>query len=160
MTKIIPCVGFELLYSPLDRDNMENIAHQIHSKSNRFIFDVVAELTTGQEVLILFSNQHGPTEHLYAEVTHCVRLAEKHYQVGLETQPNANVIIDNASLVSLPINKGPATAREIILSCPSCKNSTSFRFVANQNGDWETGILPIYNCSSCGTTRAIIGMVA
>lgn len=159
MNKPIPCVGFELLYSPVDRNFLENIAKLVHNMSNRFIFDVEERLTKGQEILIVFSNKNCPTEHLYAEVKNCTKLADNHYVTTLETQPNAGIVVDSATLITVPINKGPSTAREFNLNCPSCKSDTSFKFIANQDGDWENGILPIYNCSACGTTRAMVGLV-
>ena len=159
MNKPIPCVGFELLYSPIDKDFVRNIAHSFHRITNQFIFNVVEELENGQEILILFSNSTGPTEQIPAKVKACRKLAEDHYQLTLETQADSRINIDKASLVTLPINRGPSTAQEIKLSCPCCRKDSTFRFIANQSGDWEKGILPIYNCSSCGTTRAITGLV-
>lgn len=159
MNKPIPCVGFELLYSPLDRDCVENLAQSLHTRSNEFIFDVVQKVEQGQEMLMLFSNKHGPTEHLIAEVIKCTMLSDDEYQVTLKTRSDAGVVTDSTDLICLPINKGPATAREISLVCPCCHNMTSFQFIATQDGDWEKGILPIYNCASCGTTRAMIGLL-
>ena len=159
MSKPIPCVGFELLYSPVDRCYMENVASLVHSKSNRFIFNVVENLEKGQPILLSFSNNNGPTEYLQAEVTECVQLEEQHYQVTIETQPDAKVIYDTPELVTIPVNSGPSIAQKIFLCCPACKQDTHFKYIANQQGDWNRGILPIYNCESCGTTRAMTGLV-
>ena len=159
MNKSIPCVGFELLYSPVDRSHMDNLAHSVHRITNKFIFDVTVRQSIGQEIVILFSNNDGPTEHLYAEVKDCTKINDEHYQVVLETNPEARVHIDETNIICFPVNKGPSLAQEITLQCPACNNSSPFRFIANQDGDWEKGILPIYNCGSCGTTRAMIGLV-
>ena len=159
MNKPIPCVGFELLYSPIDRGYMDNFAQSVHCMTNKFIFDVTVQLSIGQEVVILFSNNDRPTENLYAEVKNCIEINDEHYQVALETHPEARVKTDDPNIICLPVNKGPLLAQEIDLQCPACNNSSTFQFIANQDGDWEKGILPMYNCGSCGTTRAMIGLL-
>lgn len=160
MKNPLPCVGFELQYSPLQRGCVENLAHALHPKSNEFTFDVIQEVQAGQEILILFSNKQGPTQQLLAAVKDCSRLAEDHFRITLTTNTNSNIVVDNSDLISLPISKGISTPVEITLHCPACNSKTPFHFVANQDGDWEHGILPIYNCSSCGTTRAMIGLIS
>lgn len=87
-------------------------------------------------------------------------LDEDHYQVTLITRPDSRVLLDHADLICLPIIKGISTAIQMTLMCPSCKNKTPFRYIDNQGGDWESGILPIYNCGSCGTTHAMIGLIS
>lgn len=159
MKNMIPCVGFELLYSPLERDCLDNLAQSLHSRSSELSFDVVQEVKQGKEIFMLFSNKQGPTQHIQARVEKCIKLDDGHYRVTLKTRPDSDVLADNGDMICLPINKGPSTAVEIILVCPSCHNKTSFRFIATQDGDWDKGILPIYNCGSCGTTRAMIGLL-
>jgi len=159
MTNTLPCVGFELHYSPLDRSCVENLAQTLHRKSSEFTFDVIQEVPAGQEILMLFSNKQGPTQQLLAVVQVCTKLAEAHFRVTLKTNTNSNILIDNPDLICLPISKGTSTPVEMTLYCPACSNKTPFHFIANQDGDWEHGILPIYNCSSCGTTRALIGLI-
>lgn len=161
MTKnLIPCVGFALQYSPLERDSVENFAATLHSKTSELVFDTLQEIHPGQETLILFSNKSRPTQHVPAVVTHCEHLDKEHYRLTLKTQADVGVLNDASNLVCLPINKGPATAHEMVLTCPSCNITGPFRFIATQDGDWEQGILPIYNCGSCGTSRAMIGLVS
>jgi len=68
MKNPLPCVGFELQYSPQQRGCVENLAHALHSKSREFTFDVIQKVESGQEMLMLFSNKQGPTHQLLAEV--------------------------------------------------------------------------------------------
>ena len=42
----------------------------------------------------------------------------------------------------------------------SCIIKLSFRFIADQEGDWEKGILPIYSCNSYRTGRVMLGWLA
>ena len=159
MTRTIICVGFELQYSPLHRDCVDNLAQSLHSITSEFCFDVIQAVSVGQEIIMLFSNKQIPTQHLLAQVVKCVPLDDSHYRITLKTQADTTIRIDNADLICLPICKGPSTASAITLICPSCNNKTPFHFIANQGGDWERGILPIYNCGACGTTRTMIGLV-
>lgn len=61
MTNRIPCVGFELQYSPLERDCVENLAQSVHPKTHEFTFDVIQEVTQGQEILMFFPT--GKAQH-------------------------------------------------------------------------------------------------
>jgi len=158
MKNLIPCVGFELQYSPLQRDSVDNLASSFITHMNELSFDVIKPVEAGQEILVLFSNKQIPTQQITADVINCIYLSDGHYRISLRTRPDSVVSIDKAELISLPINKGPSTAQELVLSCPACKISTPFIYIAIQEGDWEQGILPIYNCGSCGTTRAMIGL--
>jgi len=159
MQNLIPCVGFELQYSPLQRDSVENFAHSLHLKTSEFTFDVFQAVETGRDILMLFSNKQAPTQQIPAEVVKCVRLDEEHYRLTLKTLPDSCVLVDKWELICLPISRGPSTAQEMTMQCPSCNNTGPFRFIATQEGDWDIGILPIYNCAACGTTRAMIGLV-
>lgn len=160
MNNLIPCVGFELQYSPIDRDSVENFAITLHSTTNELVFDAFQKMEPGQDTLILFSNRTGPTQQLPAEVVDCIKVDDEHYRLKLKTQSDSAVLDDAANMICLPINKGPSTPQEMVLPCPSCNITGSFKFIDNQDGDWQHGILPIYNCSSCGTSRAMIGLVS
>ncbi len=159
MKNALLCVGFELQYSPLQRGCVDNLAQALHPKMSKFTFDVIKEVQPGQEILILFSNKLSPTQQLGAKVTDCIPLAEDHFRISLITDTNSHVEIDNSDLVYIPITKGISAPIEMTLHCPACNSQTVFQFIANQDGDWQDGILPIYNCSSCGTTRAMIGLI-
>lgn len=160
MKNPVPCVGFELQYSPLKRSCVENLAHALHPDTSKFTFDVFQEVPAGQEIRLLFSNKQGPTQQLLAEVKACHKLAKNHFRITLTTNTKSCVVIDNTDLICLPISKGTSVPIKMTARCPACNNKAPFHFIANQDGDWEQGILPIYNCGSCGTTRAMIGLIS
>jgi DNA-directed RNA polymerase subunit RPC12/RpoP len=159
MHNLIPCVGFELQYSPLQRDSVENFANSLHSNTSEFVFDVFQSVEVGKDILMLFSNKQEPTQQILAEVLTCIRLEDEHYRLTLKIRPDSRILIDKVDLICLPIIKGPSTAQQMTLECPSCSSISPFRFIATQEGDWDNGILPIYNCAACGTTRAMIGLL-
>ncbi len=155
-----PCVGFGLQYSPIERACVDNLAQSLHNLTREYIFDVVQAVMPGQEIQVVFSNNQTPTHCLTAEVRECNQIGENHYRISLMTQAEAVVRMDNTESIYMPIAKGTATALQMTLECPSCNHKSSFQFIANQEGDWEKGMLPIYNCGSCGSSRAMIGLVS
>ncbi|MDH5181036.1 MAG: hypothetical protein OEZ39_04785 [Gammaproteobacteria bacterium] len=158
--KTLPCVGFELHYSPFEKDCVENLAHKFVASPVRLAFDVQYKIDLHQQLVILFSNQYGPTERLYGKIRGCLQVGADTYRVKVELQTKPDISLQDVhDIICLPVMKGIATPVEITLQCPSCKELTHFNLIADQKGDWEKGIMPLYNCGSCGTTRAIIGLL-
>lgn len=158
MLKRIPCVGFELNYSPFDRDCVENLLNLFGPQKTNLSFDVHQKVEPGQQLVIMFSNQYGPTEKLYGRILSCHKLDEWTYRINTELS-NTNGQNDKLDSISMPLCKGVATPAEIALECPACSTKTTFSLIANQKGEWSKGIMPLYNCNSCGTTRAMIGLL-
>lgn len=158
--KTLPCVGFELHYSPFERDCIENLIHKIKPLTLEFSFDTHQPVDVGQHLLILFSNQHSPTEKLYGEITDCIKINGETYRIKITSQAGQEIKHeDEIDIISMPVCKGLAAPSEITLQCPACEVITPFNLIANQVGEWKKGIMPIYNCHSCGTTRAMIGLL-
>lgn len=156
--KTLPCVGFELNYSPFERDCVENLLQLLGSKHTTVAFDVHEEVEPNQQLVVLFSNQHKPTEKLYGKIIECRQINDDTYRVRVNLC-KADASEDMLEHISLPVIKGISTPTEISLTCPACASNTSFNLIANQNGAWDKGIMPLYNCESCGTTRAMIGLL-
>lgn len=160
MMKTYPCVGFELHYSPFERDCIENLAHQFISLTTHLGFDVRQPIAIHQKLVILFSNKLGPTEKLYGEIISCALIDNDTYRIRVALQNKCSSSCEDiADSISMPVCKGIATTSEITVQCPACKTTTEFNLIANQNGEWDKGIMPLYNCTSCGTTRAMIGLL-
>lgn len=101
------CVGFELQYSPFEKNAVENFADSIPKKGVEFVFDVTQPVDIDQEVVILFSNQSKPTQRLFMLVRSSEKIAGDHVRIRLyakDTQaPTAD---DTNSEISIPIGKG------------------------------------------------------
>ena len=126
MKNKVSCVGFELQYSPLKRDCVENLANALHLKTREYTFDVIQEVQPGNEILMLFSNKQGPTQQLRAKVKTCTLLEEDHYQIALTTNVSNNIVINNSDLICLPITKGISAPTAMSLHCPACNIKTTF----------------------------------
>jgi len=160
--KRFPCVGIELMFSPVRGECVEALGTEIYSAISHDMsfsglsFDITKPLTKGEKLYILVSNQFQPAERLTAEVCWCKILENGHYRIGVSIVGSAGVKYDenkkSYDVISASDSLGPSEAR---LICPSCLQEATFIFVENQKGDWEGGVMPLYKCSSCTTTRSI-----
>jgi two-component system OmpR family response regulator len=156
-----PCVGIELMFSPVRNQCIENLGAQIYSAIGHDMsfsglsFDVVHPMNISDQLHILVSNQFQPTERLLTEVCWCKTLENGHYRIGVRIMaseglaPTGEIIDEN---ISVSDSIGPSEAK---LVCPSCTKVATFNFVKNQEGDWGKGIMPLYQCDYCSTTRSI-----
>ncbi|MCQ8102674.1 response regulator [Methylomonas sp. SURF-2] len=157
-----PCVGIDLMYSPLQDDYVEAMGAKIyqavcHDMSfSGLSFDVIKPLPVGEQLLIVVENQFQPTEHLRAEVRWCKAISEQIYRIGVKILleqaadlSGARAELDDIAAHDLAIPSGAE------LRCPACLERAIFELVDTQRGQWTQGLLPLYNCSICGTTRTI-----
>lgn len=157
-----PCVGIELMYSPIRDDCVEELGSEIYSAISHDMsfsglsFDVSTPMELNNTLYIIVDNQFQPPERLTAEVRWCKPLENKSYRIGVQIVASAGVELDTenrlADYISVSDSTGPS---EATLICPNCLEIANFIFVKNQEGDWNTGVMPLYNCSECGTTRSI-----
>ena len=157
-----PCVGIELMYCPINNDCIENLGSEIYSAIGHDMsfsglsFDVVHSLDVGEKLHILISNQFKPPERLTAEIRWCKELENGHFRIGVSIISSEGVKLDGEhcadDLINVDNSAGPS---EATLICPSCMEISTFNLVDNQEGSWDKGIMPLYNCSRCNTTRSI-----
>ena len=162
-----PCVGIELIYSPTNDGPLDGLAHPLLQAVSADIslsgmaFDVDRPLEINTKLFLMIANQTIPNERLVATVMRCEKVADTHYRIGVQLDSSEGVISDSdATLIAEPIGVGSNIPREIEFSCPSCSIVSKFRFIANQQGHWGEGILPLYNCLNCGTTRTILSILS
>lgn len=158
-----PCVGIDLMYSPLQDDYVEGMGAKIyqavcHDMSfSGLSFDVVHDMQPGERLVIVVENQFRPQERLYAEVRWCKQLEESVFRIGVQilltTDENAELLtITDLEDIAAHEAAMPSGAE---LRCPLCLERAVFSLVDNQAGHWAHGVLPLYGCSVCGTTRTI-----
>lgn len=157
-----PCVGIGLLYSTVLKDCVNNIgqdflAATMHDCSlSGLAFDIDQALQPGDRLHILISNQERATERLIAEVCWCKPLSENTYRAGVHILAEYGIAVDTCMTESIPILHGPPVPSGVNFLCPSCQQLSTFNYMATQSGDWENGMMPLYNCSNCSTTRTIL----
>lgn len=157
-----PCVGIDLMYSPLKEDCVEGMGGQIYQAVSHDMsfsglsFDVVHELPIGETVVVMVANQFQPNEQLMGEVRWCRPLESGLFRIGLRiTAVNSTVDALKPGELEYVAADGVAMPSGADLLCPACLQKATFTLVGSQSGGWSSGVLPFYACSVCTTTRTI-----
>ena len=158
-----PCVGIDLMYSPLQDDYIEGMGAKIyqavcHDMSfSGLSFDVVHAMQPGEKIVIVVENQFQPHERLHAEVRWCKPLEANIFRIGVKIllTVNENAIPFAANELEDIAAHESAIPSGAELRCPLCLERAVFSLVDNQPGHWTRGVLPLYCCSVCETTRTI-----
>ena len=158
-----PCVGIELMYSPVRGDYVEDLGSEIYAAIGHDMsfsglsFDVSEELNIDDEIYVLVNNQFQPPERLTAKVCWCKTLDNGQFRIGVTVMASGGVNLATENYADDYINSvdNSGGLSEATLVCPSCTKVSTFEFVENQEGDWGKGIMPLYQCNHCQTTRTI-----
>lgn len=159
-----PCVGIDLMFSPLQDDYVEGMGAKIyqavcHDMSfSGLSFDVVHAMQVGEQIIIIIENQFQPNERLQGEVRWCKAISDHVFRIGikilLEQAYDASTSVNTDMLEDIAVHS-IATPSGAELRCPACLERAVFELVDNQQGYWMHGVLPLYTCSICSTTRTI-----
>ncbi|MDH5393001.1 MAG: PilZ domain-containing protein [Gammaproteobacteria bacterium] len=162
--KRYPCVAIPLLYSAIKHAHVRRLGEKIFQAAavdmsiSGLAFDINQPMQAGEklQLMIAKSGSHIDDE-LLLQVRWCRQLPSGKYRVGgVVDRPHAA----HQSLTALPGSNGQQEVpAEIEARCPACKNPAIFHFVGNQHVFFSRGIMPLYDCSACGTTRSLTGML-
>ena len=156
-----PCVGIDLMFSPLQDDYVEGMGAKIYQAVSHDMsfsglsFDIVQAMDIGERILIIVENQFQPSERLHGEVRWCKPISAGVYRIGvrilleesLEHPINLESPLQDIAAHKMAMPTGAE------LRCPACQEQTVFELVDTQQGHWAKGILPLYTCSACKTER-------
>lgn len=165
-----PCVGIPLLYSPAGGDNVTNLADLLHRATvidmslSGLAFDIDKYMEPGKQLVILLEKPAGKNdgdsyERLMTRVIWCKQLPTTQYRTGVEIESTECGIDNKYGELLLEAIGNTEAPREIDMLCPACGQSAIFSFVGNQPVLKSKGIMPLYNCSACSTTRSLPGML-
>lgn len=157
-----PCVGIELLYSPIEHQILSDVSESLMLATSFDIshagmaFEVKQPLQSGEFLLVIVKTPEGESETLKTEVRWCKQLANQQYRVGVsivsvEKKSDSN----RKNYVAEPIGFGIEVPAGASLLCPACEQRSWFVLVGHQEGVPAPTIMPLYNCSECHTTRSI-----
>lgn len=157
-----PCVGIDLMYSPLKGDYVEGMGGQIYQAVSHDMsfsglsFDVVHALELGETIVVMVANQFQPNEQLTGEVRWCKPLESGLFRIGIRiTGVSSAVDLLKPGEMEYVTAEGAAMPSGADLLCPACLQKATFNLIGKQEGGWSKGILPLYACSACTTTRTI-----
>lgn len=182
-----PCVGIPLLYRQVNRDSSLPGFSQssIHNISRMGMsFDVNKPLNVNDRIRILLNidqhniDQHNVDEHrvsdsCLAEVRWCKQLPGGNYRIGLKMIPDieeskqphhATGITDWDTHNLLNEVRDDSTDRlslpdKVETLCPACSKRAIFSYVACQPILADKGIMPLYDCDQCHSTRSLQGIL-
>lgn len=164
-----PCVGIPLLYSPAGNDSVTGLANSlckaatIDMSLSGLAFDIERYMEPGERLILILEGFVGDNgdycERMMTEVRWCKQLSTNQYRVGVAiVATECEVDKGYGELQFEAIGKTEAP-REIDMLCPACGQSAVFRFMGEQVVLKGKGIMPLYNCSACSTTRSLSGML-
>ncbi len=164
-----PLVGIAVLYSPTEGKYLADTGRRLCEAAavdmslSGLSFDVREPLAPGEEILIeLDDPEGGQGERILAEVRWCRRVDDAHFRIGTRIRESMAVERRAAreDIVGRPIGKGLPVPTEVDLRCPACGVQAAFTLLGLQPGAWEHGVMPLYQCGSCDSSRSITSILA
>ena len=146
------CITIPLLYSAQN-------AAMVDLSLSGLAFDVNEPLLNGDKIIVLLDkSDEYSQEELMTEVRWCRELSSGQYRVGVVIDDSSQSIQKNA-VPDIHLNVERTAPVEVETYCPACKTKSIFIFVAYQPVLANKGVMPLYDCSSCGTTRSLTGII-
>ena len=122
-------------------------------------FDVDMPLLSGDKIIVLLNKpDESVHEELMTKVRWCRELPSGQYRVGVAIDTSSQSIQKNA-VPAINFNAERTAPVEIETFCPACKKKSTFIFVAYQPVLVNKGVMPLYDCMACGTTRSLTGII-
>lgn len=156
-----PCILHSKLFSPRLGGKMDTLGeHYLEAVCNDISlcgmsFDVTEYIKPEQQLYIIIPDDEQGDEKLQATVCWCRLIEEGHYRVGLSLDQAHGVEKLSATENFSSVTREPAVPMEAEMTCPACRENAIFIYKGIQTHGGTEGILPLYNCTACGTTRTI-----
>ncbi|HOX39888.1 MAG TPA: PilZ domain-containing protein [Candidatus Brocadiia bacterium] len=164
-----PTVGIGLLYSPAEHRNLDNPGRDlveaagVDMSMSGLAFDVRKSLDAGKQLMVMVESPGGgAAERLLTEVKWCRQIGNGLYRVGtaIISSEAMTMLETDADVETEPISAGPEAPSEAQFQCPACHHAATFVLIGVQKVAWAQGIVPIYDCSKCGTSRTITSILS
>ena len=158
-------VGMARLYSPAAGGYLDGVAQLIlnaalHDMSlTGLSFDVSEAFELGELLYVEAQQTDQHSERFKAEVRWCEALPAGGYRVGVKVTESGVVERDRCESGEIVSLVGAEFPIAVDMSCPACNESATFSFVSTQGAVAGGASMPLYNCSACGTTRSLAGML-
>lgn len=159
-------LGIPLLYSATSHSYTKDLGQKllqaatIDMSLSGLAFDVDEKMQKGDQIFLLIQKPEKNTyDELVTVVRWCRTIAEKKFRIGVSIDMSTttrNHLHKNAPLELITKLDMP---QEIEILCPACKSTSVFYFVVYQPLLRGLGLMPLYDCSLCGTTRSLPGLL-
>jgi len=165
-----PCINMPLLYSAVNDSCIDNLAECIYQASaidlslSGLAFDIDFVMKIGEKLVIQFEKiNEQENENLIAEVRSCRKISPSLYRVGVCIVIDANtqkeLALEDISSIFSALIDTQTIPNEIESICPSCEKKAIFHFIACQPVLVKKGVMPIYDCGNCGSTRSFTSIL-
>ena len=161
-----PCVGMPLLYSPSGNACADDLAQCLNKATTANIslsglaFDIEQPMCAGDKILVLLEkSEKGAYDELKTEVRWCRELSPGQYRVGIAIDDLIHVTKNQFNMHFSAFIDTCESPKEIDARCPTCEQQTTFSFVEYQPVLAGRGKMPLYDCSLCGSTRSLPGIM-
>lgn len=158
------CIGIPLLYSALNDKVVTDLGENIYNAAvidmslSGLAFDIEEPMQEGDKIHMLFDKSDIDADDvLMTKVRWCKTLPSGLYRIGVEVDKSIswNAKFD-AKTKFYGQRKAPS---EIEVRCPACNNESVFNFSGFQPVMGCKAQLLLYDCSLCGTTRSLTGII-
>ena len=160
------CVNIGLQYSPFSEKYINDLGRQIYSAAihdmslSGMSFDSNVHAQVNDIVYAHFKNsENNQIDRLHTRVCWCRESSPGLYRIGIKIEHIETIDGDHASMQNLNSISNDSVPDEIEIICPSCKNNSIMKFYAEQPVLEGKATIPLYNCSVCGTTRSLYGLL-
>jgi len=160
------CAGIPLLYSSSTSSCIDDLANSLQLVTvydmslSGLAFDVDRAMEKGDKmILIMEQSEEGMKEGLAAEVRWCDALPSGKYRIGVAVDLSENIMKTGIGEKMADAIADKEFPKEIEIKCPSCQADSIFKFFSEQPVLSGSGMLPLYNCSVCNTTRSLPGIL-
>lgn len=159
------CITIPILYSAQNDSIVKDIGQKLYHAAavdlslSGLAFDIDKPLLSGDKILVLLDNSDEYShEELMTEVRWCRELSSGQYRVGVVIDASSQSIQKHV-VPEINFKAERAAPAEVETHCPACQKKSTFIFVAYQPVLVNKGVMPLYDCSSCGTTRSLTGII-
>ena len=159
------CIGVPAMFSPEINDAVSDFGSLLFNAALQDMsfsgmgFNIDTTIEKGEKVIIILDSPNEvDKELLVTTVSWSKKLENNSYRVGVKIDTSVPVQKDkNVKYVALQV-AGPDIPQEVNINCPACNQPSSFGFIALQPLMIDKGVMPLYSCSQCGTTRTLMGI--
>lgn len=160
------CVAVPLLYSPVSNSYAEGMGEKIYKAAVvdlslfGLAFDVDSAMQAGDKITVIIEKpEEENNEQLAGEVCWCRELPNKQYRVGVAIEALLETVINSHEVLQFDLSGEVGVPKEVESNCPACEKRSTFYFFDFQPVLAGRGVMPLYDCSTCGTTRSLSGIL-
>ena len=160
------CLDVPLFYSAQSDSHIKQLGQKLYNAAaidmslSGLAFDIDQSMQAGDKLLMFVDAQkQDNNENIMTEVRWCRKLPTGKYRVGVYIDSTYSDTEVDKTVFMAKLSGGPNTPVEINSFCPACHQLATFNFHMFQPVKNGKGVMPLYDCSLCGTTRSLPGIL-